>query len=308
MIGLKGEIQMQQEASLSVFQRIVRHPAFLLIVGFVVVVAFMVGAAAFIQTFAPPPPGRTHELTLLEAVLTATMCMVGYWLFVRFIERKPFADFALTGAAQEWGFGAAIGVGAMVATVGVIWALGGYQVTGHNGPEILVGVLAVAIISGITEEVLIRGVVFRFLEKWLGSVAALGLSAFLFGVLHLSNPGASWLAAIAIALEAGILLGAVYMLTRRLWAAIGLHMAWNSVQGGVFGVKVSGTDVKGLLISEPHGADLLTGGAFGAEASIPAIIICTSIGIYCLWLAYQKGHVIAPSWHRFKTGEALPPS
>ncbi len=100
------------------------------------------------------------------------------------------------------------------------------------------------------------------------------------------------------------MLGAIYMLTRRLWAAIGLHMAWNSVQGGVFGIKVSGTDVPGLLISKSSGSELLTGGAFGAEASLPAIILCTAVGICFLWRAKQKGQVVAPSLHRFKTGEA----
>ncbi len=294
---------MQQNMQPSIFQSIVRHPAFLLIVGFVMVLAFMVGAQVFMQILSLPP-GKIDAIDLLEAVIAASMCMIGYWLFVRFIECKPFADFAMDRALQEWGFGAAVGAGAMVMTVGVIWALGGYTVTGHNGPEVLVGVLAVAIISGVTEEVLLRGIVFRFLENWLGSAAALALSALLFGVLHLGNPNSSWLAAFAIALEAGVLLGAIYMLTRRLWAAIGLHMAWNSVQGGVFGVAVSGTDVKGLLISKSSGSDLLSGGAFGAEASLPAIIICTSIGVFFLWKAYQNGQFVHPSLHRFKTGMA----
>jgi uncharacterized protein len=297
---------MQQDKPVSIFRRIVTYPAFLLVFGFIAVVAARIAVEAPFQAIWPPK-GRTDVDELIVWTLAAGASVLMYWLIVRFIERKPFTDFSLPGAAQEWLLGAAIGAGAMSITIGVIDALGGYEITGHNGPRVLVAVLAMAIISGVFEEVLIRGVVFRFLEQWFGSVAALALSAFLFGALHLANPGASWLAAIAIALEAGILLGAIYMLTRRLWAAIGLHMAWNAAQGGIYGVKVSGTDVKGLLVSEAHGSDLLTGGAFGAEASLPAILICTSIGLYILWLAYKKGRFITPSWHRFKTGEALPP-
>ena len=253
-----------------------------------------------------PQQGRSDWADLANSLIMAAFCVLGYLLFVKFIERKQFSDFALPGAGREWFFGAAVGAGAMALVVGIIAALGGYQIIGHNGPEILVGVLSVAIISGIVEEVLFRGVIFRLLEQWLGSIAALAISALLFGALHLGNPNASLLAGSAIALEAGILLGAIYMLTRRLWAAIGLHMAWNSIQGGVFGVAVSGTEVKGLLVSKSSGPDILSGGAFGAEASLPAIIICTAIGLYFLLRAYQKGRVVNASWYRFKTGEAAP--
>jgi uncharacterized protein len=296
----------KQYKTISVFRRIITHPAFLLVFGFIAVVAARIAVEAPFQAILPPK-GRTDFDELMVWTLAAGASVLMYWMVVRFIERKPFVDFSLPGAAREWLFGAAIGAVAMSVTVGVIAAFGGYEITGHNGPRVFVAVLAMAIISGVFEEILLRGVVFRYVEQWLGSVVSLAFSAFLFGALHLANPGASWLAAFAIALEAGIMLGAIYMLTRRLWAAIGLHMAWNAAQGGIFGVKVSGTDVKGLLISEPHGSDLLTGGAFGAEASLPAIFICTSIGMYILWLAYKKGRFIAPSWNRFKVGEALPP-
>ena len=287
----------------SIFQKIVTHPAVLLVIGMVIVIAFMAAASAILRV-AIPQPEKSDVEELIGYSLISAFCVLGYWVFTRFVERKPFNDFALPGAAKEWLFGIAIGTGVMSLVVGVIALFGGYKIIGHNGADVLIGVLGVAIISGITEEILFRGIIFRFFEQWLGSYGALAISALFFGLLHLGNPNASWLAAFAIAIEAGILLGAVYMMTRRLWAAIGLHMAWNSVQGGVFGIPVSGTDVPGLLISKTGGSDLLTGGAFGAEASLPAIILCTSIGLYFLWRAYRSGQFVAPSWHRFKTGEA----
>ncbi len=244
---------------------------------------------------------------LLAASVTAASCILGYYLFNRFIEQRPFSDFGRARAIPEFGYGLAVGALAMAAVVGVIAAFGGYRIVGYNfSSAVVIETLAIAIISGIPEEILLRGLIFRFLEKWLGSIAALSLSALLFGFLHIGNPNATVLAATAIAIEAGILLGAIYMVTRRLWAAIGLHMAWNSVQGGVFGIKVSGTDVKGLIVSEPIGSDWITGGLFGAEASIPAMIICTAIGLYFLRRAYDEDKFVLFSWHRFKTGEADP--
>ncbi len=95
-----------------------------------------------------------------------------------------------------------------------------------------------------------RGVLFRIVEESLGSWIALALSAALFGALHAFNPGATLTSSIAIALEAGVLLAAVFMVTRRLWMVIGLHTAWNFTEGGVFGASVSGGDAHGMLASQ----------------------------------------------------------
>jgi membrane protease YdiL (CAAX protease family) len=145
---------------------------------------------------------------------------------------------------------------------------------------------------------MLRGVFFRLIESWLGSWIALILSAAVFGALHLGNPNASLLAGSAIALEAGVMLAALYMLTRRLWAAIGLHAAWNFSQGGIYGIPVSGFKQDGILIPRISGSDLLTGGSFGAEASLPAIIVCTAFGIALLVLAYRRDRFVKPFWLR----------
>jgi hypothetical protein len=100
------------------------------------------------------------------------------------------------------------------------------------------------------------------------------MSAALFGLLHAGAAGASIFSTVAIALEAGILLAAAFMITRRLWLPIGLHAAWNFTEGTVFGASVSGGDVRGVLSSRFEGSDLLTGGAFGPEASLVAVIVC----------------------------------
>jgi hypothetical protein len=105
-------------------------------------------------------------------------------------------------------------------------------------------------------------------------------------------------AAIAIALEAGILLSAAYVLTRRLWLAIGIHIAWNFIQGGIFSVAVSGFEKHGLLQATLAGPKILSGGEFGAEASVFAFVICLAVGIYFVWRALRKGNFVQPFWKR----------
>src|SRR3569623_1441122 len=182
--------------------------------------------------------------------------------------------------------------------VAVIAAFGGYRVIGYHDVGVLVPVVGISIVSGFTEEIMLRGWFFRLTEKWLGSWTALALSAALFGALHLGNKNATLLAGVAIMLEAGIMLAAIYMITRRLWAAIGVHAAWNFAQGGIYGIPVSGGAMDGIIRPEIRGSDLLTGGAFGAEASLPAIVIATAFGLVLLYVAWRRGRFVAPLWVR----------
>jgi hypothetical protein len=168
--------------------------------------------------------------------------------------------------------------------------------------------LPACILAGVLEEILIRGILFRILEQWLGSWIALAISAAIFGGLHFFNKGATPLDAAAISIEAGILLAAAYMLTRRLWLCIGTHIAWNFTQGGIFSVAVSGGENKGLLSSRMVGPDWLTGGAFGAEASVVALGLCFAAGIVLLVLAIKKGNVVPPGWARRSAPELKPES
>jgi hypothetical protein len=110
-----------------------------------------------------------------------------------------------------------------------------------------------------------------------------------FGFAHLANPHGTVLAAVAIALEAGILLAAAYLNGRALWLPIGIHAGWNFTQGGIFGVAVSGGKVEGWLHGKLTGPWWLSGDEFGAEASVVAVVVCLSLAIPLLLRARKKG-------------------
>ena len=44
--------------------------------------------------------------------------------------------------------------------------------------------------------------------------------------------------AAAVMVEAGVMLASAYMLTRRLWFCIGIHIAWNFTEGGIFSARL----------------------------------------------------------------------
>lgn len=183
-------------------------------------------------------------------------------------------------------------------TIGILWLLGSYKVEGTGPMTALLGTAAAAALGGIGEEILLRGVVYRITEELVGTWGSLAISALLFGLLHLPNPNATLIGALAIALEAGILLAAAYLVTRRLWLAIGLHIGWNFTQGGIFGVAISGHEAKGLLHGTLIGPDWLSGGAFGAEASPVAVAVCLAAAIPMLVLAAKRRQWKPAPWRK----------
>jgi membrane protease YdiL (CAAX protease family) len=135
--------------------------------------------------------------------------------------------------------------------------------------------LVIFLIVGWQEELLSRGYHLQTLESGLNTFWAVLISSSVFGVLHLGNPGASWVSTLGILL-AGLFLALPYILTRQLWLSIGLHIGWNFFEGVVFGFPVSGLDTFRLMRHTISGPELWTGGAFGPEAGllvIPAILL-----------------------------------
>jgi len=237
-----------------------------------------------------------HSFSVYTPVVLAMGALVGYYTFVRIVELRHPTELFDMSAPVELLAGLLTGALLISATVAILYALDVFVVTGMNDWTVMLPPLTTAVMAGVFEEILMRGIVFRIVEEWLGSAIALAGSAILFGALHIPNPGSSAISVVAIALEAGVMLAAAYMLTKRLWLAIGIHIAWNFVQGGIFGIATSGVATKGWLVSTLSGSTYLSGGEFGAEASIIAVLVCLTAGLGTLWLAYRRGRFVRAPW------------
>lgn len=273
--------------------KIVQFPLTRIVLGFLLLIVL----PALVQIGAQAVLGTEGTLSEVVTVLLATSAaLLTYYGFVLVVERRSVTE--LSFAPNELAAGIVLGAGLFSLTIGILWVLGYYQVSGLNPWSTMLSWLLIGIFSGVFEELLIRGVLFRIMEESLGTWIAIIITALIFGAGHLGNPNATLWAALAIAIEAGIMLAAAYVYTRRLWLPIGIHFAWNFVQGGVFGVAVSGNEAKGLLQSTLIGPSLLSGGEFGAEASIFAVIVCLTAGIFFVWKSYTQGKFIQPFWNR----------
>ncbi|MGP9612475.1 lysostaphin resistance A-like protein [Brachybacterium sp. AOP42-B2-9] len=238
-------------------------------------------------------------MLLLGACAGAAVALGGYLLIVGLIGGRPGLGLRGRGKLAELAAGLVLGTALLTLAVGLIALLGGYRVTGISASPQLLAPLAVGIGAGVIEEIVFRGILLRVLESWWGSWVALAITSLLFGLIHLMNPGASILTALLLVVEAGVLLGAAYLLTRRLWFAFGLHIAWNTVQAGMFSSAVSGTGTqRGLLVAEMHGPTWLTGGSMGIEGSLLTVLLGFVTGIVMLLLAARRGHLQGPARKR----------
>jgi len=254
--------------------------------------------AVTLQLLAQHLRGAPLAVRVLLIAASAAVALLGYLLFVRLVERRSVSELAVPRSLPELTAGLILGAVLFSATAAVLALCGALRITGSASPVVMLRPLAMAIFAGVLEELLFRGVLLRLLEIAFGSWPALALSAGVFGLVHLLAPQATLSSAIAIMLEAGVLLGSAYFLTRRLWLPIGLHIGWNFTQGGVFGIAVSGHPSIGLLQTQLSGPTWLSGGAFCAEASVVAIVICLIAALCLLALAARRRQLRPSPWSR----------
>jgi uncharacterized protein len=247
--------------------------------------------------------GRVPDL--LGLTLLSLSLLVAYVAGVRWIERREPEELLHRAAGREFSYGLTLGICLFATVMLVLWIVGVYHPTGRGSIAPLAAGFLTALLAAVVEEIIFRGFLFRLTQKLGGMWGALAVTSILFGAAHAANTGATVGSSVAIALEAGVLLGAAYALTQRLWLPIGLHLGWNFAEGSIFGMSVSGGAQKGSLITgELHGKALLTGGAFGPEASIVAVIVCLTAAIYLLWKATQRPTSEVSRPYRFAPGKA----
>jgi membrane protease YdiL (CAAX protease family) len=176
---------------------------------------------------------------LLAFILITPAAYCTYRVYVWQIEKRETAELEASGASAEFGFGALTGFGLIGTVMASLWLLGCYQVDGFNLVWIsLIGTLAGVLASAFAQELIFRAVIYRISEEWLGTRWALIISMVLFGLIHLASSSATIFSTLTIALQAGIMLGAAYALTHRLWMALGLHTMWDFANDGIFGVGI----------------------------------------------------------------------
>ncbi len=210
-----------------------------------------------------------------------------YALVIRYFEQEWTSSLCLNRLPRELAKGIAIGIIFFLLVTGIMAAGGWYRIGTVDLGYTLLKDIAFYFLIACGEEVLFRGVIFRLTAKRWNTAWALAVSALLFGFTHIMNEGATVWSSIAIALEAGVMLGMAYRVSGTLWLPIGIHWAWNVMEGPVLGFAVSGNEENSMIKPIIEGPEMITGGSFGAEASVIAIIIGLAV-TWIFWLKSRK--------------------
>lgn len=274
--------------------RIARFPLVRLLVLGPIIFYMMMLNNGFLETYKSNP-----AIAIGITVCMGVMAVAVYFAYGRIVEGREVTELSTPGMGREWATGVLIGTGLIASCFALLLVLGMYRIEGLNPVAYMLPAIAMALSAATFEELFFRGVVLKSIEDLAGSWIALVVASAIFGATHLLNPEGTIVGAVYVGIEGGLLLAAGYLYTRRLWLAMGMHVAWNYVQSAVFsGVVSGGVFDSGLLDAKLEGPDLLTGGSFGVESSVLALVICTGAGIVMVVMARRRGHILPPPWTR----------
>jgi uncharacterized protein len=207
------------------------------------------------------------------------------------IERRPFGIYGLP-LRQAFGklfwYGALWGFGAISLLLLALYGahafdFGGFALHGARALKFALFWAGFFLIVGFYEEFFTRGYTQFSLTLSVGFWPAAILLSAGFGMLHLGNPGESW-----VGILGAILIGFFFCLTLRrtgnLWFAIGFHASWDWGESYFYSVPDSGGIAPGhLLHSSFHGPSWLTGGSVGPEGSAFLFVL-----LVLLWVAFDR--------------------
>jgi membrane protease YdiL (CAAX protease family) len=259
---------------------------------------------------------------LLPSIYGAAIAAALYLLLIgvvlllasRILDHRPIADYGFHLRREWWmdlAFGLVLGTLLLLGIYVLELAMGWIKVTGTLAAApgqpfaatILVGLLAAVAIS-VGEEVIWRGYSVKNLAEGFNSrvigarwatVIAILIPSALFGLSHATNPSATTLSTMNVVVF-GLLFGVGYVLTGELALPIGLHFAWDFVQGFVFGVTGLTLQLGSfLVVAEGDSPERLwTGLPYGVEGGP----LATG--------AFVLGFLLIGAWVRLRRGTLRP--
>ena len=254
------------------------------------------GAIGAILIYLPIEFSKSSLLGFLapNLILLTVVIFLG-WLCGKLFEDLPFRALGAwftSNWLKDFVLGNLLGAASIGLAALILAAFGAtvFRFNQNAGQSAILLTLAVSFgvfsVGAAAEEAFFRGYILQTFTRAKLALFAVALTSLLFAAAHIGNQGANYLSFINTAL-AGVWFGAAYLKTRTLWMAFGLHLAWNLMQGAVFGISVSGINeitTAPLLQATNVGSDILTGGDYGIEGGV-ACTIALVISTLVIWFA-----------------------
>ena len=269
----------------------------------------------FLNDFLPESEGFPAPSMFIQYIFIITSFLLAAYIVLKWIDKRPFGSIGINifeGWFKELSIGLGLGFGLLTLLFLVFWITGLAEVTaGAMNSTVAFSMLEflfLFILAGIFEELMTRGYLFQALIEGSNKWIAMIILSLAFSLIHMKNPNFSAGGALNIFL-AGMLLSIAYIKTLSLWMPIGIHIAWNWTQGPLWGMNVSGMEIKNsFLVSTPQGPELLSGGEFGAEGSLISAVVIAALCWY-LWRAewIKPSESNASIWRKYPSGYGVEP-
>jgi len=247
----------------------------LIIIPYFIIVGLFQFAGAYVagREIVPEYIQETTEQHLITSFFGLLGTLLVIYLFVELVDDERFADVGLHFKNHKKGILLGLTAGLLIIVAGylVLEALNQieYAETIFLGGEFLMTIFLFLIVS-ISEEIFFRGYVLRNFMESMNKYVALFVSALFFALMHAANPNLSLIGNINLFL-AGVVLGLPYIYTKNLMFPIAFHFSWNFFQS-LFGFNVSGLDSYSLIEFRTTQDTWVSGGDFGFEGSVLAIL------------------------------------
>ncbi len=240
--------------------------------------------------------GRQPQLmvSLFWSGLLMLIALLGIFrILTGVFEGKPLGSAGLAFCGRwkmELGIGVGLGTSMIFLVAGLERSLGLANFAwnaGQPGRVLVTGFFfcLLMFIAAVNEEMAFRGYPFQRLVDSMGPVGAVAVSSALFGLAHLGNPFHTWFSTFN-AMLVGVPLAVAYLRTRALWMPIGIHFAWNFVEGYGLGLPVSGLVLPATAVKPAvHDFAWLTGGTYGPEGGL---LTSAAIAAATLYLSLSR--------------------
>lgn len=252
-------------------------------------------------------PG-TPTAQLQEAIsFAAALALLLLWVVL--FERRRVATLGFRGPGRgvlTMLGGIVVGIVLLSIPTLFLLAIGAYEVvdapagatSGWSALPLLLLLACFVLVQGGTEEVLVRGFLLQNNGLKLPGWVAVLVPSFVFTLIHgvLTKP-----LALSMILLYALMASFLVLRLGSLWLVIGIHAGWNFAMGNLYGVAVSGLEPHTTSAVFLRAADdapaWLTGGEFGTEASLPAVVVLL-VAAALAFASYRR-------WDRRRA--ALPP-
>lgn len=225
----------------------------------------------------------------ISILISTLMVSIATYFFVKVYQKRTAKSMGLVSNKKINSYLLGIGISFIMISLTFSLAVlfGGYDIKvniENVNPLVFVFFIFGWMCQGFEEEFIVRSAIMNHFASRSGVFVGIVANSLIFAILHLGNSSFNLLAFINLFII-GLVFSMIFYITDNIYASAGAHSMWNFMQANIVGINVSGiiSSENTIFKSNPIGSTLISGGAFGIEASI----LVTLVGIVSLLILYK---------------------